>query len=243
LLAINAAGFRIPGREGGILSVSQNECCSAKRDVRVFLPWRFDGAFERLQILEHTIVPRSLTISTKRISQAFFVIVVDFVFVVTGCQPVQPRQPKCLLVLGRDTDYKQTMTDAGLREHEHVMRRCIELARRALSTRDTPVGALLLRNTDVVAEGVESVKARGDVTAHPEIEAIRAACARMGSLDLTGCTLDTSVEPCPMCAYAIRLAGVGMVVTGARSSGIELRGADGLSSRARIPCQADRRPQ
>jgi hypothetical protein len=96
LLAINAAGFRIPGREGGILSVSQNECCSAKRDVRVFLPRRFDGAFERLQILEHTIVPRSLTISTKRISQAFFVIVVDFVFVVTGCQPVQPRQPKCL---------------------------------------------------------------------------------------------------------------------------------------------------
>jgi len=107
------------------------------------------------------------------------------------------------------------------RGHEHYMRRCVELARRALVTSDAPVGALVVSNDSVIAEGVESVKARRDVTGHAEIEAVRAACERLGSLNLTGCTLYTSVEPCVMCAYAIRLARVSIVVTGARSSDAE----------------------
>jgi tRNA(adenine34) deaminase len=102
--------------------------------------------------------------------------------------------------------------------HEHFMRRCIELARLAQATGDAPVGSLVVRDGAVIAEGVESVKRRGDVTAHAEIEAIRLACEHIGSLDLSGCTLYTSVEPCPMCAYAIRLARVGGVVAGARST-------------------------
>jgi len=107
------------------------------------------------------------------------------------------------------------------RGHEHYMRRCVELARRALVTSDAPVGALVVSNDSVIAEGVESVKARRDVTGHAEIEAVRATCERLGSLNLTGCTLYTSVEPCVMCAYAIRLARVSIVVTGARSSDAE----------------------
>lgn len=110
------------------------------------------------------------------------------------------------------------MPENGSVQHERYMRRCIDLARRALASNDAPVGAVVVHRGDVAGEGVESVKARRDVTAHAEIEALRAACERLGTLDLSGCTLYTSVEPCVMCAYAIRLARVSTVVTGTQSS-------------------------
>lgn len=96
------------------------------------------------------------------------------------------------------------------------MRRCIELARQAIGTGDTPVGSLIVEGAELVSEGVEAVRARHDATAHAEMEALRTAFARRHSRDLTGCTLYTSVEPCIMCAYAIRLARISVVVCGAR---------------------------
>jgi tRNA(adenine34) deaminase len=96
------------------------------------------------------------------------------------------------------------------------MRRCIELARHAIATGDAPVGSLIVDGGEVIAEGVEAVRARHDPTAHAEMEALRSASARRRSRDLSGCTLYTSVEPCIMCAYAIRLARIGLVVCGAR---------------------------
>jgi len=101
-------------------------------------------------------------------------------------------------------------------QHERHMRRCIELARQALASGDTPVGSLIVEGDELLSEGVEAVRARHDATAHAEMEALRAACARRRSHDLTGCTLYTSVEPCVMCAYAIRLARISVVVSGAR---------------------------
>ena len=103
-------------------------------------------------------------------------------------------------------------------QHERHMRRCIELARQASGSGDTPVGSLIVDGDELVSEGVEAVRARDDATAHAEMEALRAAFARRGSRDLTGCTLYTSVEPCIMCAYAIRLARISVVVCGARGS-------------------------
>jgi tRNA(adenine34) deaminase len=96
------------------------------------------------------------------------------------------------------------------------MRRCIELARQAIVSGDTPVGSLIVDGDELVSEGVEAVRARPDATAHAEMEALRAAFARRRSRDLTGCTLYTSIEPCIMCAYAIRLARIAVVVSGAR---------------------------
>ena len=121
--------------------------------------------------------------------------------------------------------------------HERYMRRCIELARGALVSNDAPVGALVVLNDVVLGEGVESVKARHDVTAHAEIEALRVACDAVRSTDLAGSTLYTSVEPCVMCAYAIRLARVSLVVTGARSShsGVSLDGWAVLTSSDALP--------
>jgi len=96
------------------------------------------------------------------------------------------------------------------------MRRCIELAGQAIASGDTPVGSLILDGDELVSEGVEAVRARHDATAHAEMEALRTAFARRRSRDLTGCTLYTSIEPCIMCAYAIRLARISVVVCGAR---------------------------
>jgi tRNA(adenine34) deaminase len=101
-------------------------------------------------------------------------------------------------------------------QHERHMRRCIELARQAIGSGDTPVGSLIVDGDELVSEGVEAVRARHDATAHAEMEALRSAFARRRSRDLTGCTLYTSVEPCIMCAYAIRLARISVVVCGAR---------------------------
>ena len=103
-------------------------------------------------------------------------------------------------------------------EHERLMRRCIELARQAIDSGDSPVGSLIVDGDELVSEGVEAVRARQDATAHAEMEALRRAFSRRRSRDLTGCTLYTSVEPCIMCAYAIRLARISVVVSGARGT-------------------------
>jgi tRNA(adenine34) deaminase len=117
------------------------------------------------------------------------------------------------------------------------MRRCIDLARRALASGDVPVGALIVLSEQIVAEGFEAVKVRRDVTAHAEIEAVRTASEQLDSLDLTGSTLYTTVAPCVMCAYAIRLARVSMVVTGTASPDADrtLNGQTVLTNAAMLP--------
>lgn len=94
------------------------------------------------------------------------------------------------------------------------MKRCLELGRLALKRGDAPVGSLLLLDDKIVAEGIESVKAGCNPTAHAEIEAVRAACRNLKALDLSGAVLYTNVEPCVMCAFAIRQTGIHRVVFG-----------------------------
>lgn len=94
------------------------------------------------------------------------------------------------------------------------MQRCIELARVAQQGGETPVGALIVHEGVVIAEGIESVKSRLEITAHAELEAIRIACQTLKSLDLSGCVLYTTAEPCWMCSYAIRQTGIAEVVIG-----------------------------
>jgi tRNA(adenine34) deaminase len=103
---------------------------------------------------------------------------------------------------------------------ETYMRRCIELARRALSTGDVPVGAIVVREDRVIGEGYERTRQNLDPAAHAEIEALRAACGALGTLDLSGATLYTTVEPCVLCAYAVRSTRVHRVVFGAKAGAL-----------------------
>lgn len=94
------------------------------------------------------------------------------------------------------------------------MRQALRLARVALGRGDAPVGSVVVRDGRIVAEGIEAVTSEKDLAAHAEVIAVRAACRALGSIDLTGCTLYTTVEPCFMCAYLIRSARISRVVTG-----------------------------
>jgi len=94
------------------------------------------------------------------------------------------------------------------------MQRCLALGRSALEAGEVPVGALVVRDGVVLGEGQESVRALLDPSAHAEVQAVRAACRNLGSVDLSGCTVYSTVEPCVLCAYVIRRAGVSSVVYG-----------------------------
>lgn len=94
------------------------------------------------------------------------------------------------------------------------MRRCLELAEIAASAGDTAVGALIVCGDDVVGEGFEQTRATRDPSAHAEVVAIRRACRHLGTLDLGRCSLYSTVEPCVLCGYAIRRAGIAAVVYG-----------------------------
>ena len=94
------------------------------------------------------------------------------------------------------------------------MRRCLELAEIAALAGDTAVGALIVCGDEVVGEGVERTRATLDPSAHAEVEALRQACQRLDTLDLRGCSLYSTVEPCVLCGYAIRRTGIAHVVYG-----------------------------
>lgn len=106
------------------------------------------------------------------------------------------------------------------------MRRCLELAREALDNGEVPVGAVVVCSGEIVGEGTEATQALLDHTAHAEVRAIQAACRAMHSGTLRGFTLYSTVEPCVLCAYAIRRAGIGRVVFG-----IEAGQAGGYTSK------------
>lgn len=95
------------------------------------------------------------------------------------------------------------------------MRRALEAARRAGLAGEPPIGACLVRNGEVIGVASNSVISELDITAHAEINLIRDACRRERSLDLSGCELYATVEPCPMCLAACHYAGVSRIVFGA----------------------------
>ena len=71
-----------------------------------------------------------------------------------------------------------------------------------------PFGAVICRDGEVIAEGWNQVTSSNDPTAHAEIVAIRRACQHLGSFNLSGCSIYTSCEPCPMCLAAIYWARI-----------------------------------
>lgn len=99
------------------------------------------------------------------------------------------------------------------------MARAIQLSLDNVSSgQGGPFGAVIVRNGSIVAEGVNKVTATNDATAHAEVVAIRAACAKLGVFTLQDCEIYTSCEPCPMCLGAIYWARLARVYFGNRAS-------------------------
>lgn len=97
---------------------------------------------------------------------------------------------------------------------EQLMREAIRLSEENVSNGGGPFGAVIARDGKIVATGVNRVTANNDPTAHAEVSAIRAACEKLNTFDLSGCEIYTSCEPCPMCLGAIYWAHIDKIYYG-----------------------------
>jgi tRNA(adenine34) deaminase len=103
-----------------------------------------------------------------------------------------------------------------LAEHENWMRRALALADRAENEGEVPIGAVLVRDGELLGEGWNQVISTNDPTAHAEIVALRDAASVAGNYRLPGSTLYVTLEPCTMCAGAMIHARVERLVFAAR---------------------------
>jgi tRNA(Arg) A34 adenosine deaminase TadA len=99
-------------------------------------------------------------------------------------------------------------------QDREFMQMAIDLSIENVAKGGGPFGAVIVRNGEVIATGANRVTANNDPTAHAEVSAIRAACAKVENFKLEGCTCYTSCEPCPMCLSALYWAGVERIVYG-----------------------------
>lgn len=95
------------------------------------------------------------------------------------------------------------------------MQRAVERAREGIESGQTPFGACIVHGEEVVACEHNVVWATTDITAHAEVHAIRSACRELGTIDLAGCEIFTTCEPCPMCFSACHWARLDRIVYGA----------------------------
>ena len=99
-------------------------------------------------------------------------------------------------------------------DDERFMQMAIDLSSENVDNGGGPFGAVIVRNGEVLSTGVNRVVAENDPTAHAEVSAVRAACGRLQTFKLDGCTVYSSCEPCPMCLSALYWAGVGRIIYG-----------------------------
>ena len=90
----------------------------------------------------------------------------------------------------------------------NFMLRAIELSINGVNTAGGPFGCVIVKENKIIAEGSNKVTSSNDPTAHAEVVAIREACKKLNTFNLTGCDLYTSCEPCPMCLSAIYWARI-----------------------------------
>lgn len=100
-------------------------------------------------------------------------------------------------------------------EHEKYMQMAIDKCREGVDLGQTPFAACIVKNGEVIACDHNIVWASTDITAHGEIHAIRNACKHINDIDLSGCTIYSTCEPCPMCFTAIHWARIDKIFYGA----------------------------
>jgi tRNA(adenine34) deaminase len=107
------------------------------------------------------------------------------------------------------------MSQSSREDDERFMRLALDQARACGAHGDVPVGAVVVRDGEVLAAAGNAREQLGDPTAHAEMLALRSAAGRAGSWRLEGCSLVVTLEPCAMCAGAVVLSRVDRVVFGA----------------------------
>ncbi|MBE6666540.1 MAG: nucleoside deaminase [Ruminococcaceae bacterium] len=98
---------------------------------------------------------------------------------------------------------------------EKFMREAIKQAKRAAAKGEVPVGAVIVRNGEIIARAYNTRETGKNALCHAEIKAIHKACRKLGGWRLPGCELYVTLEPCPMCAGAIVNARIETVYYGA----------------------------
>ena len=98
---------------------------------------------------------------------------------------------------------------------DEFMRRAMVLAEQAAAVGEVPVGALVVKDGEIIAEGYNQPITSCDPTGHAEIIAMRNACAALGNYRLSGCDLYVTIEPCTMCVGAMIHGRIGRIVFGA----------------------------
>ena len=101
-------------------------------------------------------------------------------------------------------------------EDEKFMRRALELAREAATLGEVPVGAVIVKDGEIISEGCNRREIDKNATAHAELIAIDNACKKLGGWRLWQCELFVTLEPCPMCAGAIVNSRIKRVVSAAK---------------------------
>jgi tRNA(Arg) A34 adenosine deaminase TadA len=98
-------------------------------------------------------------------------------------------------------------------KEKHFLERAIELSRRGMMDgHGGPFGCVIVKGDEIIGEGCNQVTSSNDPTAHAEVVAIRDACKRLNTYQLTGCDVYASCEPCPMCLGAIYWARPSRVI-------------------------------
>ena len=95
---------------------------------------------------------------------------------------------------------------------QELMREAIRLSEENIRQGGGPFGAVIAKDGEIIARGTNRVVPHNDPTAHAEVTAIRAACQKLGTFDLSGCEIYSSCEPCPMCLSAIYWARLSRLV-------------------------------
>ena len=100
------------------------------------------------------------------------------------------------------------------------MQLALEDARSAVQAGNRPIGAVIVRDGEILARAANTMFTDHDPSAHAEVAVLRIACSRLRTVELPGSTLYTTVEPCPMCLWALLEAKVTRLVMGGRYASI-----------------------
>lgn len=112
---------------------------------------------------------------------------------------------------------KRFMSQVSLEQDQYFMRRCIELANASGKAGDLPFGSIVVLGGEILGEGSNLLQQTKQIDRHAERIALLQAQERLQSRVLKGCTVYTTVEPCPMCSFPIRELHISRVVSGLRS--------------------------